>query len=95
MDGPALQPNAILQIGKPIDFHVDTSKAGNGPLQVKAVGPKGIQARVYTSKSDKPGVNDIRVDPIRHGKYRVSTRFANKHIPKSPFMIKVFPGRRT
>ena len=56
------------------------------------MGPKGIQARVYTSKSDKPGVHDIRLDPIRHGKYRVSTRFSNKHVPKSPFIIKVYQG---
>jgi filamin len=92
LSGPAMDASSILQIGKPIDFHVDTSKAGNGNLQVKAVGPKGIQARVYTSKSDKPGVHDIRLDPIRHGKYRVSTRFSNKHVPKSPFIIKVYQG---
>ena len=50
---------------------------------------------MYTSKSDKPGIHDIRLDPIRHGKYRVSTRFSNKHVPKSPFIIKVYQGEKS
>lgn len=90
--GPALERTTILNIGKPIDFSVDTQSAGTGELSVKAVGPGGVLASVYTSKGDSPGVYDIRLDPIRHGKYRVSVKWSNKHIPDSPFLLKVFPG---
>ena len=90
--GPALERTTILNIGKPIDFSVDTHTAGNGELTVKAVGPAGALATVYTSKGDSPGVYDIRLDPIRHGKYRVSIKWSNKHIPDSPFLLKIFPG---
>ena len=90
--GPALERTTILNIGKPIDFSVDTQSAGTGELSVKAVGPGGVLASVYTSKGDSPGVYDIRLDPIRHGKYRVSVKWSNKHIPDSPFLLKIFPG---
>lgn len=90
--GPALERTTILNIGKPIDFSVDTHNAGSGNLSVKAVGPGGVLASVYTSKGDSPGVYDIRLDPIRHGKYRVSVKWSNQHIPDSPFRLKIFPG---
>ena len=90
--GPALERTSILNIGKPIDFVVDTHSAGTGELSVKAVGPGGVLASVYTSKGDSPGVYDIRLDPVRHGKYRVSVKWSNKHIPDSPFRLKISPG---
>ena len=90
--GPALEPNAVLTIGKPIDFSVDTSDAGSGHLTVKAVGPGGAQATVFIAKSSKQGVHDIKLDPVRHGKYRVSVKWSGVHIPGSPFLLKIFPG---
>lgn len=90
--GPALERTTILSIGKPIDFSVDTHNAGTGDLSVRAVGPGGVLASVYTSNGDSPGVYDIRLDPVRHGKYRVSVKWSNQHIPDSPFRLKIFPG---
>lgn len=92
MSGPALQPNALLTIGKPMDFVVNTKDAGMGELTVKAVGPGGSQARVYLAKSDKTGVYDVKLDPIRHGKYRLSVKWSGKHIPGSPHILKIYPG---
>ena len=93
MSGPALQPNAILTIGKPMDFVVNTSEAGTGVLMVKAVGPGGAQARVYLAKSsEKTGVYDVKLDPVRHGKYRLSVKWSGEHIPGSPHILKVYPG---
>lgn len=43
------------------------------PDAVKTVSLKGIQARVHTSKSDKPSVQDVRVKPIQPRKYIVPT----------------------
>ncbi len=90
--GPALDTNAILEIGKPIDFSVDTTAAGTGQLTVKAVGPGGAQARAFVAKANKTGLYDIKLDPVKHGKYRVSVKWSERHIPGSPFIIKVFPG---
>ena len=93
MSGPALQTNALLTIGKPMDFVVNTAEAGTGVLSVKAVGPSGAQARVYLAKSDdKTGVYDVKLDPVRHGKYRLSVKWSGQHIPGSPHILKVYPG---
>ena len=93
MWGPALQPDALLTIGKPIDFVVNTAGAGTGTLSVKAVGPGGSQARVYLAKpEDKTGFYDVKLDPVRHGKYRLSVKWSGQHIPGSPRVLKVYAG---
>ena len=92
MYGPILQPNAVLMIGNPMDFSVDASEAGAGTLSVKAIGPGGAQARVHVAKGSKKGIHDIKLDPVRHGIYRVSVKWSEKHIPGSPFMLKIYPG---
>lgn len=93
MWGPALQPNALLTIGKPIDFQVSTTGAGTGNLTVKAVGPGGTQARVYLAKpEERTGTYDVKLDPVRHGKYRLSVKWAGQHIPGSPQILKVYAG---
>ena len=92
MYGPALEESTVLTFGKPIDFMVDTSRAGVGKLTVHAVGPEGTKARVFMASADQPGKYDISIDALRHGKHRVSVKWSDSHIPSSPFIIKVFPG---
>ena len=92
MYGPVLDPNAITTIGNPMDFTVDASRGGTGDLLVKAVGPGGTQARVYIAKTETKGVFDVKLDPVRHGKYRISVKWYRQHIPGSPFLLKVWPG---
>lgn len=94
MSGPALEEGTVLSIGKPIDFFVNVSQGGTGKLTVKAVGPGGVQARVFMAKSrgKGKGTYDIKIDPTRHGKYRVSVKWAGQHIPNSPFVLKIFLG---
>ncbi len=88
----ALDRNAIFKIGEPIEFKVNTKNAGNGKLDVTAVGARGIQARVFTTPKDYKGNQDIQVDPSKPGKYRIGLKWGGKHIPQSPFHINVFPG---
>lgn len=90
--GPALEEGAVLVIGQPIDFCVDASQGGSGKLTVKAVGPGGVHARAFIAKSSKRGVFDIKLDPARHGKYRVNVKWSDNHVPGSPFILKIFPG---
>ncbi len=90
--GPALEEGVVLVIGKPIDFSVDSSKGGTGKLSVKAVGPGGVHARAFIAKSSTRGVYDIKLDPDRHGKYRVNVKWSDQHVPGSPFILKIFPG---
>ncbi len=90
--GPALKEGTVLTFGKPIGFMVDAKDGGNGKLSVKAVGPANSNARVFTAMSDKDREYEIAIDPKRHGKHRVSVKWSDKHVPNSPFILKVFPG---
>uniref|UniRef100_A0A1X7V5N3 Calponin-homology (CH) domain-containing protein n=1 Tax=Amphimedon queenslandica TaxID=400682 RepID=A0A1X7V5N3_AMPQE len=92
LSGKAVDPNFFVKIGDPIEFSVDGRKAGNGMLNVSAVGPRGAQARVFTAKGSRSGLYDVQLDPIRPGKYRVSVKWSGEHIPNSPFLVKIFPG---
>ena len=92
MFGPSLEENAVLTFGKPITFTVNTKEAGNGKLSVKAVGPHNANARIFIAKSDKDGEYEIDIDALRHGKHRVNVKWSGKHVPNSPFILKLFPG---
>ena len=92
MFGPALNSDVVIKIGDPIDFSVDTSKAGKGNLKVAAIAARGIQARMFLAKGDKPGVYDIKLDPLRSGKHRVGIKWSGNHIPGSPFTMRILPG---
>ena len=90
--GKALNPETMFKIGEPIEFKVNTSKAGTGKLEVSALGARGIRGRVFTTPRDHKGIQDIQVDPSKPGKYRISMKWSGHHIPHSPIMVKVFPG---
>ena len=92
MFGPMLKPGVVLTIGKPMEFTVDCSEAGTGDLSVRAFGPGNTQARVYLAKDSKKAIYNAKLDPTRHGRYRVSVKWAGEHIPGSPFMISIYPG---
>ena len=92
LSGDALKSNTILKIGDPIEFSVDARNGGSGKLNVDAVGPRGVQARVFIAAGEKSGIHDILLDPIRPGKYRVSVKWSGQHVPGSPFIVRVFPG---
>ena len=92
MSGPALNSAVAIKIGDPIDFSVDTSKAGKGNLKAAAIAARGVQARMYIAKGDKPGVYDIKLDPLRSGKHRVGIKWSGNHIPGSPFVMRILPG---
>ena len=93
MFGPALNDTEIFTLGQSIDFTVDATKGGVGKLVTKAVGPDGVPARVFVAKdSSSKGMYDIKLDPVRHGKYSVNVKWSGTNIPGSPFTVNVFPG---
>ena len=89
--GPALNSSDMMRIGDPIDFTVDAASAGEGELYVSAIGSKGVKAQAFIAQTKKD-VYDVQIDPLRPGKYRVSVKWGGRHVPNSPFFIKVYPG---
>ena len=90
--GNALDEEAVLIVGRPIEFSVNTTGAGAGKLSVKAIGPQGKEARAFLAKSQKSGVYDVKLDPFTSGRHRVSVKWADVHVPGSPFILKLWPG---
>ena len=89
--GPALHPNALAIAGSPLEFFVDTSAAGYGHLKVYIQGPKDYKPKVYTADDEK-GIYSIKFDAMKPGKYFAVVVWSEKHIPKSPFQIRVQPA---
>lgn len=85
--GPALHPNTVLQVGRPIEFSVDTTKAGNGELQVVAKGPR--KENVNALVAEENGIYSLRINADSYGKYRVHVWWSQVYIPKSPFTFRV------
>ena len=49
------------------------------------------QTQVYIGKGKrKESIHNIKIDPVQHGKYRVSEKWSDVHIPGSPFMLKIY-----
>ena len=84
--GPSLHPNAVLQIGRPIEFCVDTTKAGQGELQVIAQGPRKHNPKVLMAEEN--GTYTLRIDAPHPGWYQVHVWWSQVHIPNSPFRLK-------
>ena len=88
--GPALHPNSLHISGTPLDMYVDTTKAGNGELQVVVKGPEAIKPKVFTA-NDK-GTYSLKFDVPEAGRYLVHVWWSQEHIPGSPFKLKVHPA---
>ncbi|KAL5468760.1 hypothetical protein EMCRGX_G029874 [Ephydatia muelleri] len=89
--GGALNPNAILVSGNPLDFFVDTKEAGHGNLRVYVQGPEDYRPRVFIADESK-GQYSIKCDTLKPGKYFVVVVWSEQHIPGSPFKLKVLPA---
>ena len=76
-------------VREPLNFTVDVSEAGDGELQVRAVGPagkdKGI-VNVGVKKEDTYTVEYIASSP---GKHQLHISWAGKTIPGSPYHLSV------
>lgn len=77
--GPGLQAGAT---GQPCRFVVETRGAGNGGLSMAVEGPSEAK---MTCIDNRDGSCDVEFLPTEPGEYDITIRFAEKHIPGSPF----------
>uniref|UniRef100_A0A674DR18 Filamin B n=1 Tax=Salmo trutta TaxID=8032 RepID=A0A674DR18_SALTR len=68
------------------DFVVDTREAGYGGLALSVEGPSKVD--IQTQDMDD-GTCVVSYCPSEPGSYIVSVRFADQHVPGSPFTVKV------
>lgn len=77
--GPGLQAG---HTGEPCRFVVETRGAGNGGLSMAVEGPSEAK---MTCSDNRDGSCDVEFLPTEPGEYDITIRFADKHIPGSPF----------
>jgi filamin len=81
--GPGLEHGLVDQ---PNIFTVETKGAGTGGLGLAIEGPSEAK---MTCKDNRDGSCSVEYVPTEPGEYDVSIRFADQHIPGSPFKVPV------
>ncbi|ESO98829.1 hypothetical protein LOTGIDRAFT_231195 [Lottia gigantea] len=74
-------------VGKALAFNVDSSRAGDGDLDV-TVNYQGQNIPCYTTQESN-GHHKINFTPQGAGSYKVNVRFAGEEVPKSPFTLEI------
>ena len=67
-------------------FHVDTKNAGYGGLSLSVEGPSKAEIKC---KDHEDGSLDVSYRPTEPGLYIVNLKFADQHVPGSPFAVAV------
>ncbi|XP_006823440.1 filamin-A-like [Saccoglossus kowalevskii] len=70
-------------------FVCETRGAGAGQLKVRIHGPKGAFKVEMTRDNQKDRTILVKYNPTEVGEYTLSVRWSDKHIPGSPFEIKI------
>ena len=83
--GPGLAPQGV-RVNDPAKFTVRTKDAGHGDVDVKIIGPNGeVPYQVETS----PYTHNYTYQATEPGDYTVDIKFADEHIPNSPYPVAI------
>ncbi|MPC41074.1 Filamin-A [Portunus trituberculatus] len=77
--GPGLEHGLVNQVNT---FTVETKGAGTGGLGLAMEGPSEAK---MTCKDNRDGSCTVEYVPLESGEYDVAIKFADQHIPGSPF----------
>eukprot|EP00096_Caligus_rogercresseyi_P013172 TRINITY_DN5849_c0_g1_i1.p1 TRINITY_DN5849_c0_g1~~TRINITY_DN5849_c0_g1_i1.p1 ORF type:complete len:945 (-),score=251.50 TRINITY_DN5849_c0_g1_i1:1000-3834(-) len=75
-------------LGKDIRSFIDTRQAGPGELTLHCIGPHGKTAYCEL-KDHQDGTFSLNIKPQESGKHNLSIKYGGKHVPGSPFNLKV------
>ncbi|XP_063851781.1 filamin-A-like isoform X2 [Scylla paramamosain] len=81
--GPGLEHGLVNQVNT---FTVETKGAGTGGLGLAVEGPSEAK---MTCKDNRDGSCTVEYVPLESGEYDVAIKFADQHIPGSPFKVAV------
>ena len=73
-------------MGRPAEFTVETKGAGAGGLSLAIEGPSEAK---LTCNDHGDGTCSVKYTPTEPGDYEIHIKFADEHIPGSPFNAKV------
>ena len=87
--GKAFETGACFNVGYPIEFSVDHSKAGAGDLSLRGKDPQSGDFSVYSMNEENKKVSLIRSDPKLVGIHTIEVLWSDVPIPRSPFKFDV------
>ena len=85
--GRGLQKHGV-RVRDVADFKVYTEGAGEGKLEVKIIGPGGVQEQFDMKKVDATTF-EYKYFPKTPGRYTVLVQYGGQEVPKSPFEVNV------
>ncbi|RMX60911.1 hypothetical protein pdam_00003464 [Pocillopora damicornis] len=89
--GPGLE-NGLLRNFKG-EFLVETKGAGPGTLKIRIHGPRGaFKVEMYRDTSKERSIG-VRYNPTEAGRYIINIKWADQHIPGSPFDVTIVETR--
>ena len=90
--GEAVDNPTKAVVGKPLDFEVDSTKAGTGHLKVTATDPALKTMPIYLAEEKSlqgSRVHSVKIHPMIQGPHKVAVQWCDKDIPGSPFYFEV------
>lgn len=91
LSGPGLE-NGLLRSFKG-EFLVETKGAGPGTLKIRIHGPRGaFKVEMYRDTSKERSIG-VRYNPTEAGRYIINIKWADQHIPGSPFDVTIVETR--
>ncbi|XP_035216492.1 filamin-A-like isoform X2 [Stegodyphus dumicola] len=91
--GRGLQKNGI-RVKDIADFKIFTENAGNGVLDVKVIGPGGVQEKLDIRKVNEH-TYECAYYPNKEGRYIVTISYGGQEIFKSPYEVNVGPYKES
>ncbi|XP_078492931.1 filamin-C [Ciona intestinalis] len=86
-EGPGVEPNG-LTVRQVANFDVHTEQAGDGKLEVKCIGPRGVTEKVNVNNNGD-GTYSCDYYPTKPGQYVVSVTYSGKAASNSPYRVNV------
>ena len=76
------------------EFLVETKGAGPGTLKIRIHGPRGaFKVEMYRDTSKERSIG-VRYNPTEVGRYMINIKWADQHIPGSPFDVLIVDTRQ-
>uniref|UniRef100_A0A672YRV6 Filamin B n=1 Tax=Sphaeramia orbicularis TaxID=375764 RepID=A0A672YRV6_9TELE len=88
VSGPGVGSGVRANI--PQSFTVDCRKAGEAPLGITIMAPKGIAEPVEVM-DNRDGTHTVSYTPTVEGLYSMALNYGDEDIPHSPFKVRVLP----
>ncbi|XP_043936269.1 filamin-A isoform X2 [Protopterus annectens] len=83
VSGPGLSEGRTFE---PAEFIIDTKEAGYGGLSLSIEGPSKVD---INTEDLEDGTCKVTYCPTEPGNYIINIKFADQHVPGSPFTVKV------